>query len=71
MSGRVVETDVLIVGSGPAGCTYAKVLPRKTDKSVIMLDMGSQQSRVQGENLKNVSCVGPFRLGACTGSPID
>ncbi|ORY21518.1 hypothetical protein BCR39DRAFT_553361 [Naematelia encephala] len=49
-----VNTDVLIVGSGPVGCTYAKVLLEKTDQKVMMLEMGTQQSPVLGENLKNV-----------------
>ncbi|KAK4689154.1 hypothetical protein P7C73_g963, partial [Tremellales sp. Uapishka_1] len=49
----VLETDVCIVGSGPAGCTYAKVILDRTDKRVFMAEMGTQQSSVLGENLKN------------------
>ncbi len=51
---QIINTDVFIVGSGPIGCTYAKILLDRTDKHVFMAEMGSQQSKVLGENLKNV-----------------
>ena len=51
---EVVDTDVLIIGSGPAGCTYAKSLLEGSDFKVLMVEMGTQQSSILGENLKNV-----------------
>eukprot|EP00058_Branchiostoma_floridae_P006593 XP_002592081.1 hypothetical protein BRAFLDRAFT_104750 [Branchiostoma floridae] len=49
-----IQTDVLIVGSGPVGSTFARELidgPR--DLSVIMIDSGAQLSKTPGEHLKN------------------
>ncbi|KAL8291669.1 hypothetical protein RQP46_001927 [Phenoliferia psychrophenolica] len=52
---RVVQTDVFLVGSGPASCTYARTLLDSTDKHLFMAEMGSQQSSILGENLKNAA----------------
>ncbi|CAD6586338.1 MAG: Pyranose 2-oxidase [Tremellales sp. Tagirdzhanova-0007] len=52
---EVVDTDVLIIGSGPAGCTYAKSLLEGSDFKVLMVEMGTQQSSILGENLKNAA----------------
>lgn len=52
---RIVQTDVFIVGSGPAGCTYARTILESTDKVVFMAEMGTQQSSILGENLKNAA----------------
>jgi 2-polyprenyl-6-methoxyphenol hydroxylase-like FAD-dependent oxidoreductase len=49
-----IHTDVLIIGSGPIGCTYARTLLEQPGIQVTMVDMGSQQSSIKGENLKNV-----------------
>jgi ribulose 1,5-bisphosphate synthetase/thiazole synthase len=49
----IYETDVFIVGSGPAGCTYARILLDKTNQRIFMAEMGVQHSKVPGENLKN------------------
>lgn len=49
---KTCELDVLIVGSGPVGSTYAKWLV-EAGREVVMLDMGPQYSPTPGENLKN------------------
>jgi pyranose oxidase len=53
-----VETnsvDVLIIGSGPIGCTYARQLVDGDPRlKVLMVDLGSQLSARPGSNAKNV-----------------
>ncbi|KAL4746045.1 hypothetical protein BDW72DRAFT_207697 [Aspergillus terricola var. indicus] len=56
---RVLECDVLIIGSGPVGATYAREILdpasgalSKTPK-VIMVETGAQESKVPGEHKKN------------------
>ncbi|WP_328875625.1 pyranose oxidase [Streptomyces sp. NBC_00287] len=46
------EADVLIIGSGPVGCTFARRLV-EAGKNVLMIDAGAQLSRRYGEHLKN------------------
>ncbi|MFF8657512.1 pyranose oxidase [Streptomyces huasconensis] len=46
------EADVLIIGSGPVGCTFARKLVEE-GKHVLMIDAGAQLSRRYGEHLKN------------------
>ncbi len=57
ISPRAIEAmgvDVLIVGSSPAGCAFArKLLESNQDLHVCMVDSGAQQTRRPGENLKN------------------
>ena len=49
MSDKVqkLETDVVIVGSGPGGCTIAKELSKK-GKRVILIEKGSDDNRFVG-----------------------
>ncbi|RPA74861.1 pyranose oxidase [Ascobolus immersus RN42] len=49
---RYKDVDVLIIGSGPIGATYAKKLVEE-GFSVTMIETGSQESRVSGEHKKN------------------
>jgi pyranose oxidase len=46
------EADVLIIGSGPVGCTFAAKLV-EAGRHVLMIDAGAQLSRRYGEHLKN------------------
>jgi pyranose oxidase len=52
MDADTLHVDVLIVGSGPAGCTYARKLV-EAGRSVYMIDMGAKLSRRPGAHLKN------------------
>jgi choline dehydrogenase-like flavoprotein len=52
MSAKELEVDVLIVGSGPAGATYARKLV-EAGRSVYMIDMGAMHSQRPGSHLKN------------------
>ncbi|WP_055405121.1 MULTISPECIES: GMC oxidoreductase [unclassified Mycobacterium] len=48
----VLEADVLVVGSGPIGATFARTLV-EAGRKVIVIDAGAQHSARPGEHLKN------------------
>ncbi|KAG8985905.1 Pyranose 2-oxidase [Tulasnella sp. JGI-2019a] len=51
---NVIFTDVFIAGSGPIGCTYARtILEKSTTATVVMAEIGSQDSKIIGEHHKN------------------
>ena len=53
---KVLEVDVLIIGSGPLGCTFArKILDKTDDVRVTIVDIGAQLSARPGENVKNAA----------------
>lgn len=46
------EADVLVIGAGPIGCTFARQLIA-ANRTVVMIDAGAQLSKRPGEHLKN------------------
>jgi pyranose oxidase len=50
---RAIETDVLVIGTGPIGCTFARVLVEEGHRDVLMIDAGAQLSEKPGQHLKN------------------
>lgn len=49
---KKIKTEVLVVGSGPLGCTFARKLVEGGMK-VFMIDAGAQLSPEPGTHLKN------------------
>ena len=47
------HVDVLIIGSGPLGCTFARKILDESDLSVLIVDIGAKLSANPGENIKN------------------
>lgn len=47
------KTDVLIIGSGPVGSTFARVIVEESKKKVLMIDAGPQLSPTPGWHQKN------------------
>jgi choline dehydrogenase-like flavoprotein len=47
-----IEVDVLVVGSGPLGATFARKLYEK-GRGIFMIDAGAKLSEIPGWHLKN------------------
>ena len=50
---NVQHVDVLIIGSGPLGCTFARKILDETSFFVMIVDIGAKLSAIPGENTKN------------------
>jgi len=59
MAAEVVHVDVLIVGSGPVGATFARLLTTRLPKAkVLMVDAGPKLTERAGMHVKNISNPG-------------
>jgi len=53
-AGLPENTDILIIGSGPIGATFARHIKEKdSGKEVVIVDAGPQRSKEPGQHLKN------------------
>jgi len=51
-----MKTDILIIGSGPVGATYARILSKqKPDAKIMMMDLGPKVSDKIGQHVKNIT----------------
>ncbi len=51
-----MNTDILIIGSGPVGATYARLISEsKPDAKILMIDAGPKISDKIGQHTKNIS----------------
>lgn len=48
------DIDILIIGSGPAGSTFARHLADGTSATILMVDAGSALGTATGENIRNL-----------------
>ncbi|HJB63799.1 MAG TPA: hypothetical protein H9769_08850 [Candidatus Microbacterium pullistercoris] len=49
------NVDILIIGSGPIGATFAREIRRQApDRSILMVEAGPQLTAVPGENVRNL-----------------
>ncbi len=58
--------DVVIVGSGPVGAAYARILGERTRARILMVERGQILSQPPGANLKNYLAGGVWRASADT-----
>jgi pyranose oxidase len=50
------KTDILIIGSGPVGATYARLLSAKMpNASILMVDAGPRLTERAGQHVKNIT----------------
>ena len=51
-----MKTDILIIGSGPVGATYARMLSeQKPNAKILMIDAGPKVSDKIGQHVKNIT----------------
>ncbi len=51
-----MKTDILIIGSGPIGATYAKIIAEhKPATKIVMIDLGPKISDKIGQHVKNIT----------------
>ena len=51
-----MKTDILIIGSGPVGATYARILSKqKLNSKILMIDAGPKVSDKIGQHVKNIT----------------
>jgi pyranose oxidase len=51
-----MNTDILIIGSGPVGATYARILSeQKPNAKILMIDAGPKVSDKIGQHVKNIT----------------
>lgn len=51
-----MKTDILIIGSGPVGATYARILSeQKPNAKILMIDAGPKVSDKIGQHVKNIT----------------
>ncbi len=51
-----MKTDILIIGSGPVGATYARILSeQKPHAKILMIDAGPKVSDKIGQHVKNIT----------------
>jgi pyranose oxidase len=51
-----MQTDILIIGSGPVGATYARILSeQKPHAKIVMIDAGPKVSDKMGQHVKNIA----------------
>jgi choline dehydrogenase-like flavoprotein len=61
-----VDVDVVIVGSGPVGAAYARILGERSGARILMIERGDALSRPPGANLKNFLADGVWRASTDT-----
>ena len=51
-----MKTDILIIGSGPVGATYARIIAeQKPQAKILMVEVGPKVSDTIGQHVKNIS----------------